>query len=202
MNREKGIAMFEVALFLTVMLPILVVCVLVFEIGRLNSGLREGVSTALSEFYIAGASIGKSGDSAVVVLRSVAEKLKNEMQAYDAEAVVGTLRYALTNSGEVSKIDFVSADCSVFYPALCRNGGALTGPLEERMKRYLLEHLSSLAVRDIHPVSGTPVVVTLPGQLVGVYVRMRTRCAIWLMMGLKDAGSYVDVVSPRQEVAF
>lgn len=202
MNPEKGIAMLEVALFLTVLLPLLVVCVLVFEIGRLNSGLRESVSTALSEIQMSGMSTVKRKDPAVEVLGSVTRKLRAELVAYDTAAIVGTLNYALTDVGKVENVEFISADCSDFYPELCRNGGALRAPLEEKMKTYLSEHIISLAVRDVNPVTGSQGVVTLPGRLVGVFVRIHTKGAIWRLLGVENAASYIDVVSPRQEVTF
>jgi hypothetical protein len=201
-NFQRGIAMLEAAIILTVILPVLVLSALVYEIGRLNGELREGVATALSEFHGVGVSHGRSVDSGERVLGAVADKLKREMLAYDAETVVGTLTYALTNSGDVEGTDFISVDCGVFYPTLCRTGGELRGALEEQMKSYLSEHLSTLVVRDNSPITGEPAVVTLPGRLVGVYVRMRAKGAVWRLIGFDDLGVYIDVVSPRQEVAF
>jgi hypothetical protein len=141
-------------------------------------------------------------DPVAIVLGSVTEKLKQEMLTYEAEAVVGMLTYVMTHSGDIERMEFVSADCGVFYPAFCRNSAALRGPLEEKMKKFLSDHRGSLAVRDSDPFSGEPAVVTLPVRLVGVYVRMRSRGEIWRLIGFNDVGSYVDVVSPREEVAF
>jgi hypothetical protein len=167
-----------------------------------DSGLREAVSTALGEFQFAGVSIGHSADPAVALLESVTRKLKAEMVAYDSEAVVVTLSYVLSDKGKVKSMNVVSADCSVFYPSLCLSGGALRGSLEEKMKQYLADHLVGLTVREADPFDGRPVVVTLPGRLVGISVRMQTKGNIWRLIGLTTAGSYVDIVSPRQEVAF
>ena len=202
MSRERGIAMLEAALVLTVVVPVLVVCALVYEIGRLNSELREGVATVLSELQGAGWSQRHSNDPAVHVLGSVTEKLKRELLAYDGEAVVATLTYSLTGSGAVGRTDFISADCGVFNKVLCRKGDELRASLEATMKIYLSEHLESFAVRDSNPLSGEPTVVTLPNRLVGVSVRMRSKGAIWRLLGFENVAEYVDVVSPRQEVAF
>jgi hypothetical protein len=202
MSRERGIAMLEAALVLTVVVPVLVVCALVYEIGRLNNELREGVATALSELQGAGWSQRRSNDPVEHVLGSVTEKLKRELLSYDGEVVVATLTYSLTGSGAVGRTDFISADCGVFNQALCRKGEDLRVSLEKNMKSYLSEHLSSLTVRDSSPRSGEPTVVTLSNRLVGVSVRMRPKGAIWGLMGFENLAEYVDVVSPRQEVAF
>jgi len=202
MRRQRGIAMLEAAITLTVVVPVVILCVLVFELGRVNSELRHVVTTAINELRTTGFDGQKQNDSSVKLLNSLADKLKKHMHLYQTEVVVGTLSYVFESSGSLKSKDFVTADCAVFYPALCQPNQALRNLLDTKMTKYLNEHLQGLAVRDIDPYSGALTVVTMPGELIGVYVRLRPKIALWRAMGFAEVGEYVDVISTRREIVY
>lgn len=200
---ERGISLLETALILTVAVPAFVLGVLIHELQRANSQLRENVTATMAEYAGIGYRAGSTNNNqAKILIESVRSRLQNGLASYDKVILGATLDYQFGSNGDIVYTNFNIVDCQSLYDSECSSHVSAYVDLQNAMLKYLREHKNTLAVHDVDPLSGENLVVTLPGRLGGMYALIKPKDRIWQKFGIDEIGKVIDIVSSRREVYF